>query len=84
MQLTFLLLSCNPQFECIVIVPARSVEKAMKALEGIHNIEIETLDLMDPISIDNFADKYVASGRPLHILINSAGIMAPPLMRDNR
>lgn len=67
-----------------VIVPARSVDKAKQALEGLPNIELETLDLMDPKSIDNFAQKFIASNRPLHILVNSAGIMASPLMRDER
>lgn len=67
-----------------VIVPARNIEKAQKALDGIENIELETLDLMNPDSINSFAEKFIASKRPLHILVNSAGIMAPPLMRDNR
>ncbi|MFW2487987.1 oxidoreductase [Clostridium chromiireducens] len=67
-----------------VIVPARNIEKAKSAVEGIQNIELETLDLMDPSSIDRFAERFIASKRQLNILINSAGIMAPPLMRDNR
>lgn len=67
-----------------VIVPARNIEKAQKAVDGIQNLELETLDLMNPDSINSFAEKFIASGRPLHILVNSAGIMAPPLMRDNR
>ncbi|MBC9933096.1 SDR family NAD(P)-dependent oxidoreductase [Chitinophaga qingshengii] len=68
----------------IVIVPARNVEKAEKNLEGIANIEIEEMDIMDPKSIDAFADKFLASGRPLHILINNAGIMWVPLQHDSR
>ena len=67
-----------------VIVPARNIEKAKKAVAGIQNIELKALDLMDPISIDNFSQSFLASNRPLHILVNSAGIMAPPLMRDAR
>jgi NAD(P)-dependent dehydrogenase (short-subunit alcohol dehydrogenase family) len=67
-----------------VIVPVRSVDKAKKALEGIPNIELETLDLMEPKSIDSFVKKFIVSNRPLHILVNSAGIMASPLMRDER
>lgn len=67
-----------------VIVPARNIEKAQKAVAGIQNIELKALDLMDPISIDNFSQSFLASNRPLHILVNSAGIMAPPLMRDAR
>ncbi len=67
-----------------VIVPARGVEKAKKNLSGIANVEIEPMDMMDSKSIDTFARKFVASGRPLHLLINNAGIMWVPLRRDVR
>ncbi|WP_238859368.1 SDR family NAD(P)-dependent oxidoreductase [Clostridium sp. YIM B02569] len=67
-----------------VIIPARDIEKAKGAMDNIPNIEIEHLDLMDPMSIDSFAQKFINSQRSLHILINSAGIMAPPLIRDKR
>src|SRR5690606_700854 len=67
-----------------VIVPARDIEKARKDLQGIANVELEPLDLMDPGSIDAFAKNYLASGRPLHLLINNAGIMWVPLRRDSR
>ncbi|HKO80255.1 MAG TPA: SDR family NAD(P)-dependent oxidoreductase [Chitinophagaceae bacterium] len=66
------------------IVPARDTEKAKKNLQGIPNVELETLDLIDPVSIDGFANKFLASGRPLHLLINNAGIMWVPLRRDSR
>ncbi|WP_420819763.1 oxidoreductase [Paenibacillus monticola] len=67
-----------------VIVPVRTLEKARASLAGIPRIEMEILDLLDPASIDAFAQRFLDSGRPLHILINSAGIMAPPLVRDAR
>lgn len=67
-----------------VIVPARDIEKAKRNLEGIARVELETIDLMNPDSIDRFAEKFLASGRPLHLLINNAGIMWVPLRRDNR
>lgn len=67
-----------------VIVPARDVEKAKKNLEGISNVEIEEMDLINPDAIDTFAEKFLASGRPLHLLINNAGIMFVPLRRDSR
>lgn len=67
-----------------VIVPARDLEKAGKNLSGLNNIEIEKLDLMDPQSISNFADKFLRSGRKLDLLINNAGIMWVPLRRDSR
>lgn len=67
-----------------VIVPTRDRDKAVHALEGIEGVEIELMDLLDPASIDAFSDKFLASGQPLHILVNSAGIMACPLARDPR
>ncbi|GAA5098122.1 SDR family NAD(P)-dependent oxidoreductase [Chryseobacterium ginsengisoli] len=67
-----------------VIVPARNVEKASKNLEGIPNVELERMDLMDPASIDSFTEKFLSSKRPLHLLINNAGIMWVPLQRDSR
>ncbi len=67
-----------------VIVPARDVEKARKNLAGIANVEIEAMDFMKPASIDAFAEKFLASGRPLHLLINNAGIMWVPLRKDER
>src|SRR6185437_11225635 len=65
-----------------VIVPARDLEKAKKNLEGIPNVELEAMNLIDPVSIDAFTEKFLASGRPLHLLINNAGIMWVPLQRD--
>lgn len=67
-----------------VIVPARDIEKAKKNLQGISNVEIEEMDLMNHNSIDAFAEKFLFSNRPLHLLINNAGIMWVPLRRDNR
>jgi NAD(P)-dependent dehydrogenase (short-subunit alcohol dehydrogenase family) len=67
-----------------VIVPARDIEKAKRNLEGISNVELDVMDLMSPDSIDAFAKKFIASGRPLHLLVNNAGIMWVPLRRDNR
>lgn len=67
-----------------VIVPVRTPEKAQAALRSVPGVELERLDLMDPASIDEFAERFLVSGQPLHILINSAGIMATPLIRDSR
>lgn len=67
-----------------VIVPARDVNKAKRNLEGLANFEIEEMDMMDPASIDRFAEKFISSGRPLHMLINNAGIMWVPLQYDKR
>jgi NAD(P)-dependent dehydrogenase (short-subunit alcohol dehydrogenase family) len=67
-----------------VIVPARDIEKAKKNLDCILNVEIQAMDLTQQDTIDAFAEKFLASGRPLHMLINNAGIMWVPLRRDNR
>jgi len=67
-----------------VIVPARDIEKAKKNLQDTINVELETMDLMNIDSIDVFARKFLASGRPLHLLVNNAGIMWVPLRRDSR
>jgi NAD(P)-dependent dehydrogenase (short-subunit alcohol dehydrogenase family) len=67
-----------------VIVPARNRDKAAAALNGI-DVEIETMDLLDPASIAAFAEMFLAFGQPpLHILVNSAGIAGVPLTRDAR
>jgi NAD(P)-dependent dehydrogenase (short-subunit alcohol dehydrogenase family) len=67
-----------------VIVPARTAEKARSAISAIAGVELESLDLFDPASIDAFATRFLASGRPIHILVNNAGVMATPLRRDAR
>lgn len=68
-----------------VIVPVRNVMNAKIEFAGLKNrIEIEEMDLLNPDSIDNFARKFDSSSRPLHILVNNAGIMANPLTRDSR
>ncbi|UBM59627.1 SDR family NAD(P)-dependent oxidoreductase [Marinilongibacter aquaticus] len=67
-----------------VIVLARDVEKAKRNLANTPNVEIEQMDLMEPESITAFARKFLDSGRPLHLLINNAGIMWVPLRRDKR
>lgn len=68
----------------IVIVPARTPEKAQKALVDIPNVEQAAVDLADPQSIDAFAGGFLSRTRKLDILINNAAIMASPLMRDAR
>ena len=67
-----------------VIVPARDLEKARQNLQGVAKVELETMDLMNPDSIDTFVEKFLASGRAMHLLIHNAGIMWVPLRRDNR
>ncbi|MBS1665508.1 MAG: SDR family NAD(P)-dependent oxidoreductase [Bacteroidetes bacterium] len=67
-----------------VWVPARDVAKARKNLGVIPGVSVHTMDLMDPASIDAFAGSFLVTGKPLHILVNNAGIMWVPLRRDAR
>ena len=67
-----------------VIVPARDTDKARLNLQGIAHVEIEAMDLMYPESVDAFAERFLASGRPLHLLIHNAGIMWVPFRKDSR
>ncbi|MEM9668152.1 MAG: oxidoreductase [Pseudomonadota bacterium] len=65
-----------------VTVPARRVEAAEEALGDVSgDIEIAPMDLADIPSVRKFAEDYSKTGRPLHILINNAGIMACPETR---
>ncbi len=66
-----------------IIVPARDVQRAAKALQGI-GAQAQAMDLTDPASVDAFADRFEATNAPLHLLINCAGVMASPLSRDAR
>lgn len=67
-----------------VVVASRDPQRAAAALAGIEGVEVDQLDLMDPASVEKFAARYRDSGRPLHILINNAGIMGGELVRDAR
>jgi len=67
-----------------VIVPARDIEKARRNLKGIATVEIEKMDLIETVSISDFAEKFIASQRPLHLLVNNAGIMWVPFRKDKR
>lgn len=67
-----------------VVVPARDVERARRALGAFSNVRVEAMDLQDPRSIDAFAERFLAQYAALSILLNSAGIMAGPLVRDAR
>jgi NAD(P)-dependent dehydrogenase (short-subunit alcohol dehydrogenase family) len=67
-----------------VTVAARNPERAASSVAGIERVEVSPLDLLDPDSIGTFVARYLESGRPLHILINNAGILGGELVRDAR
>ncbi|MFR0717544.1 oxidoreductase [Enterobacterales bacterium BD_CKDN230030183-1A_HGKHYDSX7] len=65
-----------------VIVPARDLDRARKALAGEERISVHAMDLIDVDSIQSFTAQIVRRGQPLSLLINCAGVMASPLARD--
>ncbi|MFD4669837.1 SDR family NAD(P)-dependent oxidoreductase [Lentzea sp. NPDC058450] len=63
-----------------VTVGARNPDRA-PVLPGV---EVVRLDLLDPASIDAFAERHLTAGRPLDILVNNAGIGSDKLELDPR
>ena len=64
-----------------VVVPARRLAAAGEALAGVDGVEIDELDLGDLDSVAGFAERFLASGRCIDLLIANAGIMACPETR---
>jgi NAD(P)-dependent dehydrogenase (short-subunit alcohol dehydrogenase family) len=67
-----------------VVIGSRDPKKAQAVIAKLKNVEVSQLDLASPSSIDRFANEFLNSNRALDLLINNAGIMATPLMRDDR
>ena len=67
-----------------VVLAVRSTEKGDAAAAELRNavpdarVEVRRLDLADLASVREFAAGIVADGRPLHALVNNAGVMVPP------
>lgn len=57
---------------------ADEVAKALRSDTGNDAVEVGVVDLASLASVRAFVDRYLALGRPLHILINNAGVMATP------
>nr|GEY59819.1 hypothetical protein [Tanacetum cinerariifolium] len=74
-----------------VVMAIRNTETGTKVKERIvketpnAKIEVMKLDLSSFASVRKLAIEYCSSGLPLNILINNAGVMAPPftLSEDN-
>ncbi|MCX4817093.1 SDR family NAD(P)-dependent oxidoreductase [Streptomyces sp. NBC_01239] len=64
-----------------VVVPARRPDTAREAVAGIDGVELDEMDLGDLESVRGFADRFLASGRTVDLVIDSAGIMACPETR---
>ncbi|RII12315.1 (S)-1-Phenylethanol dehydrogenase [Streptomyces sp. YIM 130001] len=70
-----------------VTVGSRDPGRATAALAeaGIHGVEVGRLDLLEPASINAFTESRLQTRRPLHILVNCAGVPPPKqLERDAR
>lgn len=67
-----------------VVVPARESATAKANLADMPDVRLQIMDLLDPGSIDAFTEQFLRDNEKLHILVNNAGIMAPPLTRDAR
>lgn len=66
-----------------IIVGARDIAKARQTLAEVKNVSIIELDLSEPISVDAFTTEYLRLFERCDILINNAGIMATPLLRNS-
>jgi NAD(P)-dependent dehydrogenase (short-subunit alcohol dehydrogenase family) len=64
-----------------VVVPARRPSAAAEALTGIDGVEVDALDLGDLDSVRGFAERFLATGRTLDLVIDSAAVMACPETR---
>lgn len=67
-----------------IVIGARDVRKAKDSVSQIKGVEVYELDLAEPASVDDFAEKYRQSFHRCDILINNAGIMATPLLRNSQ
>ncbi|PVE96955.1 SDR family oxidoreductase [Microbacterium sp. TPD7012] len=67
-----------------VVLPVRNLRKGEAAAAGIREkapsaeVELLPLDLSSLASIAAFGDSMREDGRPIHLLINNAGVMTPP------
>lgn len=69
-----------------VRVGSRDIHRARAALDeaGLGDVEVGALDLTDPRSVDAFASAFIATARPLHILVNNAGLGTRERVLDSR
>jgi NAD(P)-dependent dehydrogenase (short-subunit alcohol dehydrogenase family) len=70
-----------------VVIAGRNPGKGANAVARLlaetdnEQIVFDQLDLGSLASVDAWARKYLDSGKPLHILVNNAGVMWPPQQR---
>ncbi|MFF7202390.1 SDR family oxidoreductase [Streptomyces sp. NPDC008141] len=67
-----------------VVLAVRTLSKGERARDEIMarhphaRLEVRRIDLADLDSVKEFADGLIADGTPLDLLVNNAGVMAPP------
>ena len=67
-----------------VVMAVRTIAKGEQARDEIlarqpgASLEVRRIDLADLGSVKEFADGLIADGTPVDVLINNAGVMAPP------
>lgn len=72
-----------------VVMPVRNARKGEAAVDSIRaavpsaRVALRELDLSSLSSVEDFAQRMIDDGRPVHILINNAGIMTPPERRES-
>jgi NAD(P)-dependent dehydrogenase (short-subunit alcohol dehydrogenase family) len=64
-----------------VTVASRDVARARATVDGIPRIRVEQLDLTDPDSVDAFAERWIATGKSLDMLVNNAAVLFGPELR---
>ncbi|MFF3873749.1 SDR family oxidoreductase [Streptomyces sp. NPDC001978] len=66
-----------------LVLPVRNMSKGAAAVERIRSsvseakVSTGVLDLASPASVETLADVLNAEGRPIDLLVNNAGVMAP-------
>jgi NAD(P)-dependent dehydrogenase (short-subunit alcohol dehydrogenase family) len=67
-----------------VVMAVRTLSKGEAARDEIRaeipsaSLEVRRLDLADLASVQTFADSLISDGRAIDLLVNNAGVMAPP------
>src|SRR5919112_2407854 len=68
----------------LVVMACRNMDKGRAALADVEGAasgpapELEELDLADLSSVRSFAERFRANHDRLDVLVNNAGVMAPP------